>query len=203
VAGYDRRHMFTTAFVFDVPVGPGKRFHPGSRAVNAIAGGWSVSSVFSAYSGTPFSVSGSGSSLNAPGNSQTADLIGPVVKVGNFGPGQAYFDPMSFRDPAFNRPANVYRFGTMGPNSLYGPVYWRDDINVTRAFHISERVKGEFRAQAFNVTNTIRWNNPSAGSASLQLNPDGTLKNANNFMSITGTPTDYERQVRFGLRIAF
>ena len=37
----------------------------------------------------------------------------------------------------------------------------------------------------------------------MQLNDDGSLKNANNFMSITGTPSGYERQFRFGLRLAF
>ncbi len=203
VAGYDRRHMFTLAFVWDVPVGKGKRFAIGSRALNGIVGGWALASVFSAYSGTPFSVSGSGASLNAPGNSQTADLIAPVRKIGNFGPGVQYFDPMSFRDPNFNRPANVYRFGTMGPNSLYGPGFWRDDVSLSKNFKLTERVNLEFRSEAFNLTNTIRWGNPSAGSASMQLNADGSLRNANNFMSITGTPSGYERQIRFGLRVSF
>jgi hypothetical protein len=203
VAGYDRRHMFTMAFVWNVPAGKGKKFNIDSKVLDGIAGGWALSSVFSAYSGAPFTVSGSSASLNAPGNSQTADQIAPVKKIGNFGPGQQYFDPMSFVDPNFNRPSNVFRFGTMGPNALYGPGYWRDDVNLTKNFKLTERVNMEFRAQAFNLTNTIRWNNPNAGSASMQLNPDGSLRNANNFMSITGTPTDYERQLRFGLRLSF
>ena len=202
-AGYDRRHMFTMAFVYDIPVGKGKKLNVASRFADAVAGGWSLASVFSAYTGTPFSVSGSSASLNAPGNSQTADLIAPVRKIGNFGPGQSYFDPMSFRDPNFNRPAGVYRFGTMGPNSLYGPGYWRDDVNLTKNFKVTERVKVEFRAEGFNITNTVRWSNPNSGSASMQLNADGSLRNANNFMSITGTTNDYERQFRFGLRVAF
>ncbi len=203
VAGYDRRHMFTMAFVWEIPFGKGKRFNLDSKVLNAIAGGWALSSVFSAYTGTPFTVSGSGSSLNAPGNSQTADQIAPVRKIGNFGPGQSYYDPMSFRDPNWNRPAGVYRFGTMGPNALYGPGFWRDDANLAKSFRFTERLNLEFRAEVFNLTNTIRWNNPNAGSASMQLNADGSLKNANNFMSITGTPNGYERQFRFGLRLAF
>ncbi|HET8547517.1 MAG TPA: TonB-dependent receptor [Bryobacteraceae bacterium] len=202
-AGYDRRHMFTMAFVWEVPAGKGKKLNIDNRLLNWVAGGWSLASVFSAYTGTPFSVSGTGASLNAPGNSQTADLIAPVRKIGNFGPGEFYYDPMSFRDPNFNRPANVYRFGTMGPNSLYGPGFWRDDANVSKSFAVTERVKTEFRAEVFNLTNTIRWSNPNAGSASMQLNADGTLRNANNFMSITGTPSGYERQFRFALRLAF
>jgi hypothetical protein len=110
---------------------------------------------------------------------------------------------MSFRDPNFNRPSNVFRFGNMGPNALYGPGFWRDDINLAKTFKFTEKVGLEFRAEAFNLTNTIRWNNPNAGAASVQLNADGTLANANNFMAITATPTGYERQVRFGLRLSF
>ncbi len=203
VAGYDRTHMFTMANVWNIPVGRGRKLNIDSKALELIAGGWSISSVFSVYSGLPFSVSGSGSSLNAPGNSQTADLIAPVKKIGKTGPGEFYFDPMSFRDPNFQRPSNVYRFGTMGPNSLRGPGFWREDANLSKNFDITERVKAEFRAEAFNLTNTIRWNNPNAGSASMQLNSDGTLRNANNFMSITGAATGYERQFRLGLRVSF
>ena len=37
----------------------------------------------------------------------------------------------------------------------------------------------------------------------MQLNADGSLRNANNLMSITGTPSGYERMFRFGLRLNF
>jgi len=166
-------------------------------------GGWTLSSGFSAYTGTPFTVSGSGVSLNAPGNSQTGDLIAPVRKIGDCGPGQLYYDPMSFRDPNFNRPANVYRFGTMGPNSLYGPGFWGSSADLSKSFQLRERMKMEFHAQVFNLTNTVRWSNPNSGSASMQLNLDGSLRNANNFMSIMSAASGYERQFRFGLRVAF
>jgi len=202
-AGYDRRHMFTMAFAWNVPVGRGKKYDVSSKLLDGIVGGWTLSSIFHAYTGTPFSVSGNSASLNAPGNSQTADLIAPLKKIGNFGPGEFYYDPMSFRDPNFNRPSNVFRFGTMGPNSVYGPGFWRDDANLTKSFNVTERVKAEFRAEVFNLTNTVRWNNPSSGSASMQLNADGSLRAANNFMSITGAASGYERQFRFGLRLTF
>lgn len=202
-AGYDRRHMFVMSFAWNIPVGKGKKFNISSKVLDAAAGGWTLSSGFSAYTGTPFTVSGSGTSLNAPGNSQTADQIAPVRKIGNFGPGELYFDPMSFRDPNFQRPANVYRFGTMGPNSLYGPGFWGNSAHLSKNFQLSERLKMEFLAQVFNLTNTIRWSNPNSGSASMQLNADGSLRAANNFMSITGAASGYERQFRFGLRLAF
>jgi hypothetical protein len=80
--------MFTMAFAWDVPFGKGKRFKLDSKLADSIVGGWTLSSVFSAYTGTPFTISGNAASLNAPGNSQTADQIARVRKINEFGPGR-------------------------------------------------------------------------------------------------------------------
>ena len=63
----------------------------------------------------------------------------------------------------------------------------------------------EFRAEAFNWTNTPKFNNPSGGINSLQLNPDGTFRTG--VFEVTGTNA-YGRDVaerifRLGLRLAF
>jgi hypothetical protein len=56
-----------------------------------LLGGWQINGLLSAYSGTPFSVTSSGNSLNLPGSSQTADQIKPEVrKLGGVGRGEAY-----------------------------------------------------------------------------------------------------------------
>jgi hypothetical protein len=89
----------------------------------------------------------------------------------------------------------------MGRNVLYGPGFWRVDPAIFKEFRLTEHVKTEFRAEATNVTNTPRWGNPNAGSASKRLNPDGSLSALNDFMCITGASSD--RQFRFGLRFEF
>jgi len=86
-SGYDRTHMFSAGWNYELPVGRGKKLQITNKFADALVGGWKVSGIFVAYSGTPFTVSGSGSSLQATGNSQTADLIGPVTKLGGKGPG--------------------------------------------------------------------------------------------------------------------
>ncbi|MGH8248088.1 MAG: TonB-dependent receptor domain-containing protein, partial [Gammaproteobacteria bacterium] len=181
-AGYDRRHMFTMAWVYELPVGQGKRWRT-SGVADAVLGGWKINGMFSAYTGTPFTVSGSGSSLRCIGCNQTADLVAPLRKIDSErGPGKPYFDPNSFRDPlvSFN-PANpVYRPGTTGRNAFYGPGFWRLDPAIYKEFRITERVRTEFRVEAFNITNTPRWGNPNAGSGSLSLNPDGSIRALNN-----------------------
>ena len=185
----------------------GKKVVITNKFADAIAGGWKISGIFTAYSGTPFTVSGSGSSLQATGNSQTADLIGPVNKLGGKGPGNPYYAPLSFIDPLIYYNQNgVYRFGTTGRNILRGPGYWQLSPAIYKDFRIREKVNAEFRAEATNLTNTPIWGNPNAGSANLRRNPDGSLNTTvtdplQNFMCITSATAG--RQFRFGLRLAF
>jgi hypothetical protein len=206
-SGYDRTHMFTAGWNYELPVGKGKKWQIGNKAADLVAGGWKVSGIFVAYSGTPFTVSGSGSSLQATGNSQTADLIGPVEKLGGKGPGNPYYAPLSFIDPQifFNR-TGVYRFGSMGRNVLRGPGYWQLSPAIYKDVRIREKVNAEFRAEATNITNPPIWSNPNSGAASLRRNADGSLNTTvadpyQKFMSITSANTG--RQFRFGLRVAF
>src|SRR5207253_384244 len=137
------------------------------------AGGWKVVGSFVAYSGQPFTVTGSGSSLQATGNAQTADQIGPVTKLDGKGPGQPYFDYNSFRDPLFYyNQTGVYRFGSTGRNALRGPGYWQLNPALFKSFVIKEKVNAEVRTEATNLTNTPIWGNPNASAGSLRLNPD-------------------------------
>jgi hypothetical protein len=212
-SGYDRTHMFTTGWNYELPIGKGKALALDNKVADFIVGGWKMSGTFVAYSGTPFSVSGSGSSLQAVGNSQTADQIGPIVKLGGLGPGKPYYDPTAFMDPLVYQNAikaatgqTVYRFGTMGRNVMRGPGYWQLNPAIYKNFKIRERVNAEFRAESQNFTNTPVWGNPSASSSSPQRNADGSIRtdvaNAlNNFMCITGASTG--RQFRFGMRVSF
>jgi len=201
--------MLTAGWNYELPVGNGKRLAIQNKVADFIAGGWKLSGIFVAYSGLPFTVSGSGSSLQATGNSQTADQIAPVVKLGGKGPNNPYYDPMSFRDPlfAFTATGNtVYRFGSTGRNILRGPGYWQLSPAIFKDFKIKEKVTAEFRAEATNFTNTPIWGTPNASSSSLRLNSDGSLNKSvadplQNFMCITGATAG--RQFRFGLRVAF
>jgi hypothetical protein len=207
LAGYDRTHSFTAGWNYELPVGRGKKLAIDNKFADAIVGGWKFAGTFAAYSGTPFSVTGSAQSLQATGNSQFADQIAPVKKLGGLGPGQPYYDPMSFRDPLFQfNKDGIYRFGSMGPNALRGPGYWQLNPGIFKQWVIAEKLRTEFRAEATNITNTPIWGNPTAGTASVRLNPDGSLNNSvadplQNFMSITSATAG--RQFRFGLRLSF
>lgn len=201
-SGWDRRHSFSIGWVYELPFGAGRKY-PMSGFADKLLGGWKINGMFFAYSGTPFTVTGSGSSLMCIGCTQTADQVGPVRKLGGKGPNQPYYDPMSFRDPLFFfDPRNpVYRPGTMGRNALYGPGFWRIDPALYKEFQMTERVRMELRMEARNGTNTPRWGNPNSGAGAMRLNPDGSLAALNNFMAITSASA--ERQFRMGIRFQY
>ncbi len=195
-SGFDRRHNFRTAFIYELPWGPGRTWAK-SGIVGAIAGGWQINGIFSSVSGTPFTVGTSGSSLNAAGSNQVADqVMENVEKLGNIGVGVPFFDPNAFR------PVTAVRFGNSGRNTLYGPGMVNLDFGIFRAFKITEGKELQFRAESFNLTNTPHFNNPSASASDMSLNADGSIKSTGNFMSITGARAD-QRTFRFGLRFSF
>ncbi len=203
VTGYDRPHMFVMSWIYELPFGKDKPFALKGLA-DRIAGGWRINGIYSAYSGTPFTVSASTNSLNTPGSSQTADQIADVVKIGDIGPGTQYYAVTSFRDPNFQRASGTYRFGTMGRNSMRGPSFQKADLAMFKDFKIRERFTLQFKAEAFNFTNTPRFNNPSSNVSGMTVNAaTGEVINANNFMAVTSAYDGQERKFRFGLRLGF
>ncbi|MEK7408237.1 MAG: TonB-dependent receptor [Acidobacteriota bacterium] len=204
--GYDRTHMFAIGWLYELPLGPNKTWASSGMAAKAL-GNWQINGAFGAYTGTPFTVSASGASVNAPGNTQTADLVKPgkVTKLGKIGPGEQFFDALAFRS------VSEVRFGNAGRNILTGPGIVNLNLNLSlfRSMSVTERLKMEVKAEAFNFTNTPHFNNPSTNVSNMALNPDGTIRSLGNFMSVTGAnimgrqePGD-ERQFRFGIRFSF
>jgi hypothetical protein len=184
-AGYDRAHMFTMGWMYELPFGSGKKW-ASSGVSSAIIGGWQLNGGFAAYTGTPFTIRASDALLNAPSSNQTADQVADVRKIGAIGPGTPFYDPSSFATPS--RSAT---FGNTIRNYLRGPGRVNIDLSVFRSFSLSERLRLEFKAEAFNATNTPHFNNPNAN-----------VSTTANFMTVTGAAAD-ERQFRFGLRLAF
>jgi hypothetical protein len=181
-AGFDRTQVLQVGWVYELPFGKGKSMATSGVAA-AVLGNWQVNGILSAYTGTPFTVTAPGTSLNAPNNTQTANqLVSTVNKLGNYGPGQYFYDPAAF---AAVTAANT--FGTSGRNILRNPGSFNTDLDVTREFRIRERFNLQFRAEAFNLANTPHFGGVSSSSVT-----------SGSFMQITSASG--ERQLRFGLR---
>lgn len=202
VTASDTPHNLTINGLWELPFGRGRRLAQ-SGVLSWLAGGWQVNGILSAISGSPFHVTSSGTSLNAPGSTQRADQVKDKVEIlGGAGRGQSYFDPFAFR------PVTDARFGTAGFHSLRGPGIFNLDAGLFREFRITERWNLQFRAEAFNATNTPHFANPGANASNLQLNPDGSVRNLGGFTEITslantGRDGIDERVFRFGLRLSW
>ncbi|MBM3728930.1 MAG: TonB-dependent receptor [Acidobacteria bacterium] len=180
-AGYDRTHVFQMGYVYELPfsaTGPLKH----------VVGGWSISGVTAAFTGTPFTPSAPGGTLNLPGNLQTADQVkSEVIRLEAIGSDGTFYDRSAFQAiPAGQAP----RFGSMGRNSLRNPGVLRQDLVLSKDLRFLEKVVATFRAEAYNFTNSRL----STGFASSDVtNP--------NFLRVLSAVD--ERQVRFGLRFGF
>ena len=196
----DRPHNFQLTAIYELPFGVGRRFNPGNGVVRALVSGWQINTLTSIFSGSPFSVTSDGGSLRMPGNDQRADQVkAEVKKLGGIGVGQPYYDWTAVAR------GTEARFGTAGWNSLRGPGVFSSDLGLFRRFAIAEGKNLEFRAEAFNWTNTPKFNNPSGAINSLQFNPDGSFRTG--VFEVTGT-NSYgrdvaERIIRLGLRLSF
>ena len=205
LAGFDRPYILTISGTGLLPFGKGQPFARSGVAA-AVAGGWRLSGIFESYSGTPFTVSASGTSLNAPGSSQVADR----VRGGscNFGGGwkgatSPYIDATCFA------PVTAVRFGTAGFNNVRGPGVNVLNASVFRRFSLFDAAHLEFRAEAFNVTNTPHFAAPSNTNISnVTFKPDHSVTNLNGFGLLTSNNTsDQEgvdqRYFRLGVRVDF
>jgi len=78
-------HNFQAYGLYALPFGHGKKYARSGIAA-ALAGGWQLNWVMSAMSGTPFTVTDSGGGatlLNAPGNTQTVNIVRTVHILNN------------------------------------------------------------------------------------------------------------------------
>jgi hypothetical protein len=79
---------------------------------------------------------------------------------------------------------------------MSGPGVVNTDLSLFRLFRITERISLQFRAEAFNLSNTPHFANPNGNA------------NSSNFGKITSTQSAADavgrsREMRFGLRLGF
>jgi carboxypeptidase family protein/TonB-dependent receptor-like protein len=146
IAGTDRRHVFNLSAVANTP-----QFS--NRTLRVIASGWRLSPIFRILSGDYLSIiSGQDRALTGSGNQRVNQVLANPYgdkTVGN------YLNPAAFAQPALGT------LGSIGAGSIHGPGYWQFDTALSRTFQLKESQKLEFRAEAFNVTNSFRMEDPT------------------------------------------
>jgi hypothetical protein len=157
---FDTRHVFAGNVVYALPFGGQRMFGNCSAGVVCAAiSGWQLSSIFSANTGQPFSVT-SGSDNNQDGvTTDRSFQIGPLTNLNRVaGEPKTYF---------FNTAAKLTALATTGTapqqlsrNSFYGPNYIDVDAEVRKVTHVWERLDVTFLMEAINVANHANFAPP-------------------------------------------
>jgi Carboxypeptidase regulatory-like domain len=169
---YDHHYNFEENFTYELPIGSGKRWLSKGVA-SSVLGGWKLSGIISILSGLPFTVTANGGSINTPGQTQTANLVAPFHVLHGIGQGHDWFDPTSFGQPAgCPSPTSACPIaygsvlGNTGRNQFYGPGYIQDNLSIFKRFALWESLALETRLDAFQLSNTPQFNNPSNSTTS-------------------------------------
>jgi hypothetical protein len=198
---FDRRHNFVQSYLYELPFGKGKPWlHSGIG--RWVLGDWQLSGVFTLMTGTPMTF-GTTVSANTPGSSITPDITGPVnIFHGVAGPGGTalWFDTSVFKQP-LEPDGKTPHFGNMGRANIDGPGLGDLDLALFRRFQLTERLKGEFRVESFNFTNTPAFDNPNTTVGSVDFGKvTGTLGGLISNQSVGGTGA---RTLQLGLKLVF
>ena len=196
LAGFDRTHNAQLGIVWDLPF-----FRNDERLLARMLGGWQVNSILSAFSGTPYSITGTNNALNCQGcGSILIDVSGDPKPTGSVGSATDPYYPLEL----FSQPtgATVAGFGNSGRNRFRRPSIWNVDMSLFKSFQIGG-VQPQIRLEAANVFNHTTWNAPGMTATTLT---GGTVSNftANNFMRFTpGNAMVNPRTIQVGVRVQF
>jgi outer membrane receptor protein involved in Fe transport len=173
---FDVRHRLVGNFVAELPFGPGKPFVKDGIAATVL-GGWTVSGIYTARSGRPFTVN--------QGSLEGAQWVPNAVGD----PAGPKTIEQWFNLTAFQRvPAGT--FGNAGRNIARGPGYVTFDLSVQRRIPAASRIAATLRWDVFNVFNRANLGNPNA---------DITSSTAGVISTLSGDP----RVMQFAVRLTF
>ncbi len=148
-AAFDRTNIFVANFVYDLPFFRSNT----SKAVKTAFGGWQVSGVVTAESGTPLNITlgGAAGSNGLPNGTNRPNFSGSISYPHTVG---QWFGTNAFSAPALGQ------WGTLGFDALRGPGRDNWNISLFKNFTLSE-ARGsrlEFRAESFNTFNHTQFN---------------------------------------------
>jgi hypothetical protein len=126
-----------------------------NTTLRRLASGWRLSGIYRVSTGSYMSLSTgldrllSGQAGNQRPNQILENPYGDRSSLTN------YLNPNAFAQP------DLGTIGNMRALNINGPGTWQVDMGLSRVFQFRETQRLEFRAEAFNVTNSLRRNNPT------------------------------------------
>jgi hypothetical protein len=183
ISGDDIPHNFKFSNIWEIPRAPV------TGAADKILNGWQLNAIVVWQSGFPFGVS-SGRDNSLTGSTDRANYAGGGSAQLSYDRShhemiQQWFDTSKFTV----NPIGTY--GNTGANILRGPRYFNTDFGLLKVTQVTERIGLQFRAEAFNLLNSVNFRLPNSNRSSGQ------------FGQITQVVADSQRIIQFGLKVIF
>jgi hypothetical protein len=196
-----RSHVFLFSGIYELPFGKGRRFlSGGNKALDFIAGGWQMNTIFQWQSGLPFTPTYRDCNADRDTGWCRPDVVGDwrlddPTRNAWFKTTSVPLTSNGQVDGPWRRPAKG-TFGNVGRNRLLGPSFSQWDLSFFKSFAITERFKAQFRAESFNFANKMSLANPTGNGACVDCpGAAGVITS----LYRLATP----RQWQFGLRFEF
>jgi len=186
-------HRFVLSALWELPIGKGQLINIDNGFANTVLGGWQLNTITTIVSGAPLIVRGASNGLaNRPDMLRVPELADGFTDA-NPQSGVLWFDPTAFVNPALytygNTPRAISQFRNPGAIIV--------DMSVFKNFVITEGLKLQFRAEAFNAPNHVNLGFPNTS-----FSPGANGLNASaSFGRITSSRDP--RQMQLGLKLIF
>ena len=197
----DFRHQFTSAWSYELPFGPGKRFLTSNGPSHWLSEGWQLNAIIALYSGQALTPQLSFDPTNTGSGGPRPDQVGDPYNFSNSPCGDhqtinCWYNPAAFAIPGIapgqaTPPAGVAlatMFGNASRGSLRGPSFYNTDFSVFKDFNLGERSKLQLRGEIFNLFNTPQFalpnpqvDTPTAGQITSTLHESRQIQVSVNF----------------------
>ncbi len=194
VSDFDVRQNLSVDVIGNLPVGRGQRYLANAgRLVDSLLGSWTATALIQASSGLPFNA------YDGKGWTTNFDLRSYMMATGPIESGGHHIDthgnPNAFSNPtaALSNMRLPYPGEASERNNFRGDGYFSADLGVHKSFKIYEKQNLSLAAEAFNLTNSVRFD------------PKSVQNNANTVSSFGSYSTllTQSRRMQFSARYSF
>ena len=188
VSSYDQPHRFVVSSNYELPFGRGRLLGASAKGpVDAIIGGWQVNGILTLATGLPLYNWGLSTNTGYNfGGGQRPDYNGQSLSLGSAQSIDKWFNTAAIVQPA------AFTFGNL---SRTVAAVRRDsahniDLSLFKTFRPKEGLRVEFRAEAFNLTNSPLFSGPNVTVGS-------------SLFGVVSSQENDPRQVQLGLKLLF
>ncbi len=184
---------WTSSINYQLPFGRGQKFLSGSRLMDLAVGGWAINAVITMQTGFPMAIYQSNLNSAIGTSVQRPNATGISAATSGSLESRLY----DYLNPAAFSTAGQYTYGNVSRTiPVRGPGMASTDFSLFKSFG-TERYKGQFRLEVFNLTNTPQFYAPGADSSNT-----GNELGSSSFGQIA-LQANFPRVIQIGIRGSF